>query len=265
MGRVSKVNSYDLSRTWFDWCFENPDRINPNHSALYFFCIEHCNRLGWKEKFGLPTTMAKEAIGIKSYNTYKKTLDELVVFGFIKMVEVSKNQYSSNIIALSDFNKALDKAHVKALDKALIKHTSKHSESTDESINSIDKQVNNKQTNKEPITYYDFSFLNLEKNNIKISISEFEKLCTEFTQEITEKAIKYLSAYKIEKGYKTKSDYLTIRRWVIDAVKKQNTQNGNTEIKSGKLNTIGGIEITSFAEFSGVSPDELSRLATNGG
>lgn len=138
------MNSYELSRKWFDWCFENPEKINPNHSALYFFCIEHCNRLGWKEKFGLPTTMAKEAIGIRSYNTYINTLNDLVDFGFIKLIEKSKNQFSSNIIALSNFNKALDKA----LDKALIKHTTKQRESTSESISSIDKQYNKKQGTK---------------------------------------------------------------------------------------------------------------------
>lgn len=126
------MNSYDLSRKWFDWTFENPERINPNHTALYFFIIEHCNRLGWKEKFGLPTTMAKEAIGIRSYNTYINTLNDLVEFGFVKLIEKSKNQYSSNIVALSNFNKAPDKA----LDKAMIKHDTKQRESTD----SINKQ-----------------------------------------------------------------------------------------------------------------------------
>ena len=136
---MGELNSYSLSRTFFDWAFENPEKITPTHVAMYFFIIEHCNRLGWKEKFGLPTSMAKEAIGIHSYNTYKKTLDDLVKFGFIKMIEVSKNQYSSNIIALSKFNKA----HTKALDKALIKHTSKQSESIIQSIDSIDKQVYN--------------------------------------------------------------------------------------------------------------------------
>ena len=130
------MNGYELSRNWFDWCFENPEKISPNHSALYFFCIEHCNRLGWKEKFGLPTTMAKEAIGIRSYNTYIKTLNELVEFGFIKMIEKSKNQFSSNIIALSNFDKAVNKA----LDKALIKHKTKQRES----IDSIDKQETTK-------------------------------------------------------------------------------------------------------------------------
>lgn len=125
-------------RNWFNWCFDNPDIINPNHTALYMFCIEHNNRMGWKTKYGLPTTMAMEAIGIKSYNTYKKTFDDLIKFGFIKLIESSKNQYSSNIIALSIFDKALDKA----LDKAAAKHSTKQLQSTiqstGESNDSID-------------------------------------------------------------------------------------------------------------------------------
>lgn len=139
------MNGYELSRVWFDWCFVNPEKIKPNHSALYFFCIEHCNRLGWKDKFGLPTTMAMEALGIKSYNTYKDTLNDLIEFGFIKLVQKSQNQYSANIIALSNFNKAVNKA----LDKALIKHTSKQSESTRQSTDSIDKPLT---INNEPLT-----------------------------------------------------------------------------------------------------------------
>lgn len=125
---------FNISRAWFNFSFENPEKISPNHSALLFFAVEHCNRLGWKDKFGLPTTMAKEAIGIKSYTTYIKTLNDLVAWGFIIMIEKSKNQYSANIIALPDFDKALDKA----LDKAFVKHLSKQSESTYQSKMSID-------------------------------------------------------------------------------------------------------------------------------
>ena len=155
------MNGYNLSRNWFNFCFENPEKIKPNHSALYLFAVEHCNRLGWKEKFGLPTEMSKEAIGIKSYNTYINTLNDLVEWGFVKMIERSKNQYSANIIALSKFDKALDKA----LDKAFIKHVTKQSESTSESICTIDKQVN--QLNKETIK--------LINNNIKLVDDNLDK------------------------------------------------------------------------------------------
>ena len=66
------MNTFDLSRNFFDFCFENPEKISPNHIAIYFFAVEHCNRLGWKEKFGFPTQMACEAIGIKKPQTYIK-------------------------------------------------------------------------------------------------------------------------------------------------------------------------------------------------
>jgi hypothetical protein len=135
------MNSFELSRNWFDFSFENTDKIKPIHTAIYFFAIEHCNRLGNKEKFGFPTTMAMEAIGIKKYDTYIKCFRDLVEWGFITLIEKSKNQYSSNIIALPFSGKARGKA----LDKALVKHGIKHSESTGQSMVSIIKQETIKQ------------------------------------------------------------------------------------------------------------------------
>jgi len=131
------MDIYTLYRNFWDFSFDNPEKVKPNHIAIFSFAIEHCNRLGWKKKFGYPTTMAMDAIGIKSYGTYIKSLNELVEWGFIIMIEKSKNQYSANIIALSNN----DKAHSKALDKAFVKHASKQDESTHQSIDSIDKQV----------------------------------------------------------------------------------------------------------------------------
>jgi hypothetical protein len=138
------LDIFKLYRNFWDFAFENPEKIKPNHIAIYSFAIEHCNRLGWKKKFGLPSTMTMEAVGIKSYNTYITAFNELVQYGFLELIEKSKNQYSSNIIALSNNLKALDKA----LDKALIKHTTKQSESTGESISSIDIQETNIQETK---------------------------------------------------------------------------------------------------------------------
>lgn len=130
------MNGYSISRNWWDFAFANPEKIKPVHSAILFFAMEHCNRLGWKEKFGLPSSMAMEAIGVHSYNTYVNAFNDLCEWGFFDLIQKSKNQYSSNIIALSKIDEAQDKA----LDKALTKHTTKQRES----IDSIDKQVNNK-------------------------------------------------------------------------------------------------------------------------
>lgn len=75
----------------------------------------------------------------------------------------------------------------------------------------------------------------LDQKNIILSIIEYEKLTQDFTEEITLLAIRFLSDYKIEKGYKTKNDNLTIRRWVIKAVKEQihkDNQYGNKQANS---------------------------------
>lgn len=143
------MNSYELSRSWFDFCFENPEKIRPIHTAIYFFAIEHCNRLGWKDKFGFPSQMVMEAIGVKNWRTYSKALIEIVDFGFIDMIEISKNQYSSNIIAIVKNTKAT----TKALDKALSKHSTKQSQSTV----SINKQYNNITSNNITEIYPAFS------------------------------------------------------------------------------------------------------------
>jgi len=134
------MNSYELSRKWFDYCFDNPEKIKPVHTAMYFFIIEHCNRLGWKEKFGLPMEMTKDAIGISNYRTYSKTLKDLIDWGFVIEIQKSKNQYSSTIIAIAQNTKAT----TKALDKAMQKHDTKQGQS----IVCIDKPNNKEPNNK---------------------------------------------------------------------------------------------------------------------
>lgn len=175
VGNMS-LNSYSLSRAWFDFCFENPEKINPTHTALYMFAVEHCNRLGWKEKFGLPTEMAKDAIGVKSWHTYMKAFNDIIDFGFFKLIERSKNQYSSNIIALINFDKALDKA----LDKATTKHVSKQVQSTYQSIDSIIKLLNEEQLNKEQINSLKIILKKYdEPKGIQFEIDENFRLCLE--------------------------------------------------------------------------------------
>jgi hypothetical protein len=63
--------------------------------------------------------------------------------------------------------------------------------------------------------------------NININKNELDKLNKDYGEEVTKKAIQYLSDYKIEKNYKTKSDYLTLKRWVFDAVKERENKNAN--------------------------------------
>lgn len=63
-----------------------------------------------------------------------------------------------------------------------------------------------------------------EFKNVLLTDNEFENLASSFGESLRDQAIKFLDEYIEEKGYKSKSHNLAIRRWVIDAVKK-NPQN----------------------------------------
>lgn len=116
------VDVFRLNKEFWDFAFDNPEKIKPVHCAIYFFALEHCNRMGWKEKFGFPSQMVMDAIGLKTWRSYKNALEDLVTWGFLIMIERSKNQYSANIIAIDKKSKALSKA----LSKATLKHSQKH-------------------------------------------------------------------------------------------------------------------------------------------
>jgi len=184
-----EINGYQLSRSWFDFCFENPEKISPNHTAIYFFAIEHCNRLGWKEKFGFPTQMTMDAIGIKKHQTYIKYFNDLCEWGFFRLVQKSTNQYSANIISLQN---AMPKKG-KALDKAFINHAAKQTEtnwqSTWQSNSSIDKPLT---SNKEPLTK------NKEQESGAAKAAHTQKSLDEREKEFMELVAKNLDSYPKE-------------------------------------------------------------------
>lgn len=215
------MNAFELSRNWFEFCFNNPEKIKPIHSAIYFFAIEHCNRLGWKIKFGFPSQMVMEAIGVKNWRTYSKALHEIVEFGFIEMIEISKNQYSSNIIAIVKNTKA----DTKALDKALSKHSTKQGQST---VSIIKQETSNKEQLTEETL----------KKSTKQIVNNFKKWDNEkFTEEIKEHGEEYSAemknsfyAYWTEPDSKGKMKFQLNKTWCTS----RRLANWNNRSNNGK-------------------------------
>lgn len=71
-----------------------------------------------------------------------------------------------------------------------------------------------------------------EYGNVLLSDPEYNKLTDDFGYDKTDKAIKFLDEYIAEKGYKSKSHNLAIRRWVMDAVaEKESTKAKQQPVK----------------------------------
>jgi hypothetical protein len=203
------MNSYELSRAWFDFAFEHPEKISPNHAAIYFFAIEHCNRLGWKKKFGFPTQMAMDAIGIKKHQTYIKYFNDLVEWGFFELVQKSLNQYSANIICIKS---AMPK-NGKALDKAIITHAAKQTEPNGQSNGQSTGQSNGS-INK-PITINNIIDTSLE-NCIKLFL---EKTAYNWTEQYAKKEAEKFYNFYSAKGWmvgknKMKSVGHAVNGWI---------------------------------------------------
>lgn len=98
---------------------------------------------------------------------------------------------------------------------------------------------NNKHTNNKPNKTPPQKKQKFGKNrNVLLTENELQKLIKDFGRDQTEKAIDYLSSYKIEKDYKTKSDNLTLRRWVFDAIKPKAWQQ-----TKNKKSVVGSLEL----------------------
>lgn len=202
------LTGYELSKDFFNFMYENPNIANPTSTALYFFIIEHSNRMGWKQVFRLPTSMAMDAIGIKNYKTYIKALNILIDTGFIRMVEKSKNQYSANIIALVKNTKAL----TKALTKASTKHMAKQVQST-VSIDKLLNLLNSKPIN-EVIEKLELLF-NSETEQLE-EIKEYSKdvfLLAEFCE-------KYLEKKYINSSFDTLDKLMRIDGYSVEQIKR---------------------------------------------
>lgn len=76
--------------------------------------------------------------------------------------------------------------------------------------------------------------------NVEMTKTEIDKLIEEYGEEMTQEAVKFLDEYIEMKGYKARSHYLCVRKWVIDAVKEK-------QAKEKPQNSIGYDDLAAWA------------------
>lgn len=90
---------------------------------------------------------------------------------------------------------------------------------------------NDKKVNKESFGEY---------HNVKLTSDEYDRLGNDYGSDKREQAIKYLDEYIEEKGYKSKSHNLAMRRWVFKALDEKKPK-GNfmkTEISHNEIENL---------------------------
>lgn len=78
--------------------------------------------------------------------------------------------------------------------------------------------------------------------NVKLTKEEHERLESEYSKQFIDGLIEWFSAYIAEKGDKSKSHNLTIRRWVIEAYKEKSQIQSQKQVKkSSDLDIINDL------------------------
>ena len=68
-----------------------------------------------------------------------------------------------------------------------------------------------------------------EYQHVLLTEDEYQRLSDELGEEMLAKCIRKLDEYIEEKGYKAKSHYLSIKRWVVDAVREHRKKDGGID------------------------------------
>ena len=139
-------------------------------------------------------------------NYYNERLEEEI----IKRKNYSESRRNNRLKKSSEEEKQEEKETYEKDMKKICNSYEEHMENENENINKI---VNINKIEKEK-TKHKYG----EYQNVLLKDSELEKLKNEYDN--WEELIKYLDEYIEMKGYKAKSHYLCIKKWVVDAVNK---------------------------------------------
>lgn len=109
------MNTFNLSRNWFNFVYENPKRVRAVHTAVYFFILDVHNRSGRREIFPISIPTLMSVISVHDKHTIYSVIDDLVEFGVLKIHQKGKNQFHPTLMSIIETQK-----RVSPLDRAFL-------------------------------------------------------------------------------------------------------------------------------------------------
>jgi hypothetical protein len=204
------------------------------------------------------------AICKESETAINSTLKELKRFGYLQVTKLLPNQTESGRIEYvyeidetpaEKQNLPIEKQGVE--NQGVVFQEVENVGQLNTNQSSTKKENTKKASTKEGIyiTTSEGELLGSYKN-IKIKETELAKLYEEYGEEETTAAIEYFSEYIELKGYKAKSHYLALRKWVFKAVKEERIKALELEQREKRAQEIGRKQaLNELKEFYGSGID----------
>jgi hypothetical protein len=109
-----------------------------------------------------------------------------------------------------------------------------------------------------------------EYKHVLLTDEEVDKLKKEYGEAMTRNLIVFLDEYIEMKGYKAKSHYLAIRKWVVDAVKERDKKQGRKEMvpdwmKKKPKNAFNGYSNQREYDFDALENELFGNVAKTAG
>ena len=193
----------------FNNWIEYNSQINKSDICLWYALIDLANRFNWAE-FTVPISRIILKSKLKRDAIYRSR-NKLKQFGILDFKERSGNQcaiYKMNSVA-SIY------ATQNAIQEVFVSQYATQNATQSATINKT-KNQKLKTKNKKEIKKKKFG----EFKNVLLTEEEYFRLEAECGPMLSS-VIEYLSTYIEMKGYKAKSHYLAIKKWVVSAVKEQ--------------------------------------------
>lgn len=169
------------------------------------------------------------AICKESETAINSTLKELKRFGYLRVTKLLPNQTESGRI---EYVYEIYETPTEKENLPIEKQGVENQGVVLQGVENVGQLNNNKSITKKEntkksitkegiyITTPDGEFLGNYKN-VKLKVKDLEKLYSEYGETETNEAIEYLSEYIELKGYKAKSHYLAMKKWVFKAIKEE--------------------------------------------
>lgn len=228
--------------------------------------------------FSLPDTWDYSVAGLvaickENETAINSTLKELKKFGYLSVTKLMPNQTESGRIeyVYDIFEKPTETENLPK-EKQGVENQGVVFQEAEKPVQLSNKELstkelnNNKSSTKEGIYIQtaEGGYLGTYKN-IKLKETELAKLNKEYGIEDTQEAIEHLSEYIELKGYKAKSHYLALRKWVYTAVKEEHIKKLELEQREKRAQEIHKKqalnELKEFYENSSFDTDDFFEAA----